>query len=213
MTETAGIFALTEPSDSSAERMNTQGKPYPGIRIRIVNPETKSDAALNEIGEILVRGYCLMEGYYRDPAKTAEAIDSDGWLHTGDLYQWTSDGSLIFKGRLKEMLKVGGENVAAIELETFLCDHPAVRIAVVIGMPDPRLEEVPVAFIELRNGTSLTSEALIDFCKGKISNYKIPREIYFMAPGEWPMSATKISKRALRDTLLQARQGTTQSLD
>src|SRR3546814_10380992 len=111
------------------------------------------------VGEILVRGYCVMEGYYRDPVKSAEALDADGWLHTGDLYTRSVDGRLIFNGRAKDMLKVGGENVAAIEVEAYLCSYPAVRIAEVVGRPDPRLDEVPVAFVELidRKSTRLNS--------------------------------------------------------
>jgi fatty-acyl-CoA synthase/long-chain acyl-CoA synthetase len=142
-----------------------------------------------------------MEGYYRDAEKTAAAIDADGWFHTGDLYLQLDNGSLVFKGRLKDMLKVGGENVAALEVEAFLCEHPAVKIAEVVGRPDDRLDEVPVAFVELRPGATSDAQEIIAWCRGKIANYKIPRDIYFVAEGEWPMSATKVNKRALRARL------------
>ena len=99
------------------------------------------------------------------------------------------------------MLKVGGENVAAIEIEAFLCEHPSVKLAEVVGKPDPRLDEVPVAFVELRPGCSANEEELIEFCKGKISSYKIPRAVHFMRADQWPMSATKVNKRALRAML------------
>ncbi|MES2534272.1 MAG: AMP-binding protein [Pseudomonadota bacterium] len=201
MTETAGIFGLTAPEDSATERATTQGKAYPGIEIRLLDPETGADVPLGEVGEILVRGYCLMTGYYKDPVKTAATIDADGWLHTGDLYRQTMDGNLFFNGRLKDMLKVGGENVAAIEVEAFLCEHPAVKLAEVVGKPDPRLDEVPVAFVELHPGASLTAQELIDFCKNRIANYKIPRAVYFLAAEDWPMSATKVDKRGLRARL------------
>lgn len=202
MTETAGIFGLSAPDDSAHERATTQGKVYPGLEVRLLRPDGAGDALPGEIGEILVRGYCVMKGYYKDPEKTAQVIDPDGWLHTGDLYVSDQCGNLVFNGRLKDMLKVGGENVAAVELESFLAQHPAVRIAEVVGKPDPRLDEVPVAFVELHEGMEIEAQALIDFCKGRIANYKVPREVHFVQPGQWPMSLTKINKRELRARLL-----------
>lgn len=204
MTETAGIFGLSAPDDSAKARANTQGKVYPGMQVRLVDPHTGEESRAGEIGEIWVRGYCVMEGYYKDPEKTAASLDTEGWLHTGDLYVATEGGDLIFNGRLKDMLKVGGENVAVVEVESYLSQHPAVRIAEVVGKPDARLDEVPVAFVELHQGAELTAEALINFCKGRIANYKIPREVYFVAPGTWPMSLTKIDKRGLRQRLSDA---------
>lgn len=201
MTETAGIFGLSAPTDTALERSTTQGKVYPGLEVRVMRPDGTGDAAVGEIGEILVRGYCVMKGYYKDPVKTAEALDAQGWLHTGDLYQRDEHGNLVFNGRLKDMLKVGGENVAAVELESFLAQHPAVRIAEVVGKPDPRLDEVPVAFVELHEGAHLEAQQLIDFCRGRIASYKVPREVHFVQSGEWPMSLTKIDKRGLRSRL------------
>ncbi|CAM3992629.1 Fatty acid--CoA ligase [Novosphingobium lubricantis] len=201
MTETAGIFALCAPDETPEQRAISQGKPVPGIAVRIVDLETGEEAAPDAVGEILVRGYCVMDGYYRSPEKTAEALDAEGWLHTGDLYARAADGQLTFHGRAKDMLKVGGENVAAIEVEAYLCSHPSVRIAEVVGRPDPRLDEVPVAFVELRPGASASEAELIAFCQGRIAGYKVPRAVFFMAEGEWPMSATKVDKRALRARL------------
>jgi fatty-acyl-CoA synthase/long-chain acyl-CoA synthetase len=142
-----------------------------------------------------------MSGYYRAPEKTAEALDPDGWLHTGDLYALGEDGTLTFGGRAKDMLKVGGENVAAIEIEAHLCTHPAVKLAEVVGRPDPRLDEVPVAFVELRPGMAIAPEDLIAFCIGRIASYKVPRAVHVIAEGDWPMSATKVDKRGLRERL------------
>ncbi|MFD7007672.1 class I adenylate-forming enzyme family protein [Rhodococcus jostii] len=201
MTETTGIYALSEPDESFEDRSGAQGKAVPGIEIRIVDPFSGAEQPAGVPGEILIRGYCVTEGYYKDPAKTAETIDSDGWLRTGDLYSRTESGCLVFHGRLKDMLKVGGENVAAIEVESFLCEHPAVLTAAVIGCPDDRLDEVPVAFVEVREGHQLTEAELIEFCDGKIGRYKVPRAVFFVEPGEWPMSATKINKRGLKAQL------------
>lgn len=198
MTETAGIFALCAEDETLEQRATSNGKPAPGMEVRIVDLDNGRDVAFGEVGEILVRGYCVMEGYYKAPEKTAETLDQDGWLHTGDLYSQQPDGRLSFNGRAKDMLKVGGENVAAIEIESFLCSHPAVKIAEVIGKSDPRLDEVPVAFVEMRPGRSATESELIEFCKGKIASFKIPRAIHFMDADAWPMSATKVNKRELR---------------
>ncbi|CAH0496156.1 class I adenylate-forming enzyme family protein [Novosphingobium sp. CECT 9465] len=201
MTETAGIFALCAPDETPEQRTISQGKPVPGIEVKIVDLDSGTEAAPGAVGEILVRGYCVMEGYHRSPEKTAEALDSEGWLHTGDLYARGADGQLTFHGRAKDMLKVGGENVAAIEVEAYICSHPAVKLAEVVGRPDPRLDEVPVAFVELRPGHTATAQELIDFCQGRIASYKVPRAVFFMNDGEWPMSATKVDKRALRTRL------------
>lgn len=201
MTETAGIFAISEPGETREQRATSHGKAVPGVEVRIIDMETGEDAPPGTVGEILVRGYCVTKGYYRDPAKTAEAIDADGWLHTGDLYARSADGSLTFNGRAKDMLKVGGENVAAIEVEAYLCSHPSVKLAEVVGQPDVRMDEVPVAFVELQPGCNATENDLIDFCKGNIASYKVPRAIHFMKTADWPMSATKVNKVALRKRL------------
>lgn len=201
MTETAGIFALCGPDETQLQRATSHGRAVPGVEVRIVDPESGAPMPHDTVGEILVRGYCVMSGYYRSPEKTAEALDADGWLHTGDLYAQNAEGSLTFNGRAKDMLKVGGENVAAIEVEAFLCRHQAVKIAEVVGRPDARLDEVPVAFVELRPGHSATPQELIDFCTGKIASYKVPRAVYIVSEADWPMSATKVDKRALRARL------------
>jgi acyl-CoA synthetase (AMP-forming)/AMP-acid ligase II len=201
MTETAGIYAVSTPDETAGERAEAQGKAVPGVEVRIVDVLTQEELPDGEMGEIHVRGHCVMTEYHRDPAKTKEALDAEGWLHTGDLYSRTPDGRVIFHGRLKDMLKVGGENVATIEIESYLCQHPAVRMASVVGRADARLDEVPVAFVELEQGMALTQEALIAFCQGQISRYKIPAEVYFLKGEEWPMSTSKIDKRGLRARL------------
>ena len=122
-----------------------------------------------------------------------------GWLRSGDLGALAPGGRIRYLGRLKDMLKVGGENVAAIEIEGYLCLHPAVKMAQVVSAPDDRLVEVPAAFIELHEGARLTVEEVIDFCRGRIASFKIPRYVYFVT--EWPMSATKIQKFRLRESI------------
>ncbi len=203
MSETAGIFALCEPDESRESRSTSHGKPADGVEIRITDPDTGADLPDGVMGEILVRGYNVMDGYWAAPEKTADAFDAGGWLRTGDLYTRLPNGSLVFGGRCKDMLKVGGENVAAIEVEAFLCTHPDVKTAEVVGRPDPRLDEVPVAFVELYDGRVANEAALIAHCRGRIASYKVPRAIHFMQAGDWPMSATKIDKRALRARLTE----------
>lgn len=201
MTETAGIFALCGPDETPHQRSTTHGAAAPGVEVRIVAPETGAALPDGMMGEIWVRGYNVMDGYWAAPEKTAETMTADGWLRTGDLYTRLQGGSLVFGGRYKDMLKVGGENVAAVEVEAFLCTHPAVKTAEVVGRPDARLDEVPVAFVELHGGKAADEDALIAHCRGRIANYKVPRAIHFMTATDWPMSATKIDKRALRERL------------
>jgi fatty-acyl-CoA synthase/long-chain acyl-CoA synthetase len=203
MSETAGIFALCDVAESRESRAVTHGKPAAGVEVRITDPETGAELPDGTMGEILVRGYNVMDGYWAAAEKTAESFDAEGWFKTGDLYTRLPNDSLVFGGRCKDMLKVGGENVAAIEVEAFLCTHPDIKTAEVVGRPDPRLDEVPVAFVELYEGRVVDEEAIIAHCRGRIASYKVPRAIYFMASTEWPMSATKIDKRALRARLAE----------
>ncbi|MEM7612624.1 MAG: AMP-binding protein [Pseudomonadota bacterium] len=199
MTETAGTVCTSE-LDAPLERRTTRlGTPLPGMEVRIVDADTGEDLPQGERGEILVRGYSLFEYYYKDPVKTAEAKDDEGWYHTGDVGSLDDDGSIMFYGRTKDMLKVGGENVAAAEIETYLGRHDAVKMAQVVGVPDARLGEVAAAFIELKEGESCDPDALIDFCKGEIASFKVPRHIRFVT--EWPMSTSKIQKYKLKDQL------------
>jgi fatty-acyl-CoA synthase/long-chain acyl-CoA synthetase len=204
MTEAAGIYAISDRDDDNELRARAQGRACPGMEIRIVDVETGEDVGPGVIGEILVRGYSVMEGYYRAPEKTAESIDADRWLHTGDLYSFTPEGQVAFHGRLKDMLKVGGENVAAVEIEAFVARHPAVEWVEVVGRADPRLDEVPVAFVEVKAGHTVTEAEILEFCTGRIARYKIPREIHFLSAHEWPRSATKINKNGLRARLATA---------
>ena len=194
LTEAGGVIAFNHPEESLEKRLHTCGKPMPGLLAKIVDPDTLEERPVGEQGEILLKGYSVFDGYYNAAEKNQEAF-VDGWFRTGDLCAIDADGGIAFHGRLKDMLKVGGENVAALEIESFLITHPSVIMAQVIGVPDDRLSEVACAYIELHDGKSMTANDLIEFCKGKISSFKIPRHVRFVS--EWPMSSTKIQKFVL----------------
>jgi fatty-acyl-CoA synthase len=198
-TEAAGHFSMTLVSDPLERRLHTCGHPLPGMEARIVDPETRAVVATGERGEIEIRGVSRFSGYYKAPELTASVIDAHGWFRTGDLGSLDPEGRLAFHGRLKDMLKVGGENVAAAEVEGFLVQHPAVNVAQVVGVPDAYYTEVPAAFVELAPGASLDEAELIDHCLGRIATFKVPRYVRFV--DEWPMSGTKIKKFVLREQI------------
>ena len=199
MSEASGIVA-TGGFDMDPELgFEALGYPLKGVSVRIVLLETGEEAPIGERGEVWIRGYNMLDGYHRDPVKTAEAIDSSGWYHSGDIGSVDANGHLRFHGRFKDMLKVGGENVAAAEVEAVLDSHEAVELAQVIGIPDPRLDEIPAAFVKLRNG-SVSPEDLIAYARERIASFKVPRHVRFI--DEWPMSASKIQKFKLRQQLM-----------
>jgi acyl-CoA synthetase (AMP-forming)/AMP-acid ligase II len=200
MTETAGTVSTSRLDDTEEQRFTRLGTPLSGMEVRAVDPETGEDAEPGEKGEAWIRGYSTFTQYYKSPEKTAEALDEEGWFHSGDLISIDPDGQIMFHGRLRDMLKVGGENVAAVEIETCLQQHPAVKLAQVVGVPHARLSEVSAAFIELQPGGSADEQELMDFCKGKIAGFKVPRYIRFVE--EWPISSTKIQKFRLQEQLV-----------
>ena len=201
MTETAGTVSTSRLEDPLDERVGRLGRPLPGLEVRIVNPDTGAECPPGERGEIWVRGYSTLIGYYKDPEKTAAAIDADGWYHTGDVGSLDARGTMMFNGRIKDMLKVGGENVAAAEIEACLQRHPGVKLAQVVGVPDARLVEVPAAFVERKGDVAVTDQELMEFCRREIAGFKVPRHIRFVA--EWPMSTSKIQKFRLRTELIK----------
>jgi fatty-acyl-CoA synthase len=200
MTEASGTVSTGSPSEPESQRITRLGRPLPGLEVRVVDADGK-DVATGGRGEVLVRGYSLFEGYYRDAEKTAQALDAAGWFHTGDIGSLDAAGTIMFHGRIKDMLKVGGENVAAAEIEAQLQKHPAVKLAQVVGIPDAKYAEVPAAFVELQPGRSVTPEELIELCRRDIAGFKVPRQIRFVT--EWPMSSSKIQKFRLRAALLE----------
>jgi fatty-acyl-CoA synthase len=199
MTEGSGIISATRPDDSLEERLGTNGYPMPGIEVRIVDPATRASVAVGASGEIQFRGINALRAYYKDPEATTAVIDSEGWVSTGDCGAINASGSLNFIGRIKDILKVGGENVAPAEIEAHLGTHPSVKIAQVIGRPDAKYGEVPVAFVELLPACSVNEAELIAHCVGHLANFKVPREVRFVT--EWPTSATKSQKFKLREQL------------
>ena len=199
--EAGGAISFPELDDPLEIRRDSCGAPLPGVDIRIVDPETGEELPDGTPGEILVRGQGQFSGYYRDPAATRKLVDAAGFIHTGDQGLIDGKGRLVYKDRIKNMLKVGGENVAPQEIETVLLTHPAVQNSVVVGIPDPRLDQVPAAFVELRPGKTASEEELIGWCAGRLARFKVPRLVRFVT--EWPMSATKIQTGKLRDQLLR----------
>lgn len=199
LTECGGIATMSDPSDSLEQRVARAGKPLHGHAIRIVDPETLADVPGGTRGEILISGP-IFSGYFRDEAQTAKVMLPGGWLRSGDTGWIDEDGQLAYSGRIKDMLKIGGENVAAVEVESFLARHPKVKMAQVISAPDDRLVEVVAAFIELNSGETMSESEIIEYCAGSIASYKIPRYVRFVS--EWPMSATKIQKFKLAEDFI-----------
>ena len=196
-TELSGMICVNHATDTAEQRATTAGRPLDGIEVSI-RSEQGVPVGPGETGEIWVRGYCLLSRYHKDPAPVLTGDPDPGWYRTGDLGALV-DGRLSFRGRLKDMIKVGGENVAAAEVESFLLRHPAVALVQVVAGPDARLGEVPVAFVEAVPGHGVTEAEILDFCRGSMAAYKVPRAVRFVT--EWPMSATKISKPALQALL------------
>ncbi len=201
LSECSPNVCITDWRDSLEKRVGTNGRPHPGVEVEIRDPQTGERLAPGQPGEICVRGYVVMKGYYNMPEETARTIDPDGWLHTGDRGLLTEDGYLVFLGRCKDVLRVGGENVSALEVENFLLTHPAVVAAAVVGVPDPRWGEVPAAFVQLKEGEPVTEDDVIAYCREHLAPFKVPRYVRFVR--EFPMTGSgKIQKFLLREHLL-----------
>jgi fatty-acyl-CoA synthase len=197
MTE-IGVGATGSCLDSDDEvRTTMSGWPLTGYEIKVIDPLNGQSVAPGEIGEICVRGYQVMQGYYKKPEETAQAIDADGWLHTGDTGLIREDGCMRFLGRYKDMLKVGGENVDPTEVEGLLLEDPRINHAAVVGVPDARLAEVPVVFVIGEPAAVLDEADVIECCRGHIASFKTPRHVFFV--DEFPMTGSgKIQKYLLR---------------
>jgi long-chain acyl-CoA synthetase len=193
LTETSPIVSWAMPD---MYREGTVGRLLPDVEVRIVDENTGNDRARGEEGHILVRGPNVMAGYYKQPELTREAIDDEGFFHTGDMGRLDEDDCLTITGRLKEMMIIGGENVFPREIEDVLADHPSVHAAGVVGRPDPSRGEVPVAYVELNEGQVFDESALRSWCREKLAGYKVPREVHHV--DGLPRSPTgKILRRKL----------------
>lgn len=198
MSEVWTACVVSHMANTVEQRTEASGIPMQDVELRVIDPETGQDCEVGHPGELLCRSYTTMLGYYNKPEATAETIDADIWLHSGDLARLRPDGHLVFMGRLKDMLKVGGENVAPAEMEGRLRELEGVDDVAIVGLPDERLGEVPVAYVLAEAGASLDPDALLDHLKGKVASFKMPRHLRIVA--ELPMTPTgKIRKVELRD--------------
>lgn len=188
MTETGAGIAIGYPEAPKEDAWLTSGYALPGIEFKVIDPATGSPVAHGEQGELCVRGYSLMQGYYKKPEETAKTIDQAGWLHTGDLTTQREDGSIRFLGRIKDLLKVGGENVDPAEVKLFLSAHPAVGEIQIVGVLDKRLSEVACACVIPKPGHAVEQDDLAAFCEGKLARFKIPQHMVTM--DEFPMTAS-----------------------
>ena len=197
MTE-VGVGATRTFLDAPADdRCVESGHPLPGYEFKVIDPATGDTLPPSTMGELCVRGYAVMQGYYKRPEADAAAIDAAGWFHTGDVCTIRHDGSVRFLGRYKDQLKVGGENVDPTEVEAFLLEHPAVSKAQVVGVPDARLSEVACACIVAEPGMTIANAELSDFCRGKMASFKIPKHLIVV--DDYPMTSSgKVQKYLLR---------------
>jgi fatty-acyl-CoA synthase len=197
LTESSPGMTATKITDSAEVRATTVGKEYPGVEVRIFDPETGEECPVGVQGEICCRGYNVMKGYYNNPEATAQAIDKDGWLHSGDLAVKTEDGYYRITGRIKDMIIRGGENIYPREIENFLYQLPQIEMVEVAGIADKKYGEVVAAFIKLKSGQTITQEEVQGFCRGKIARFKIPK--YVIVVDDFPKTASgKIQKYKLR---------------
>lgn len=197
-TESSPVITQTRTDDPIELRVETVGKALPYVEVKVVEPGTRNEVPRGQQGELCTRGYHVMKGYYKNEEATREAIDEDGWLHTGDLAIMDENGYCRITGRLKDMIIRGGENIYPREIEEFLYRHPKILDVQVIGIPDSVFGEEVMAWIILKEGVSADAEEIKEFCKGKISKHKIPRYIVFT--DSYPMTASgKIQKYRLRE--------------
>ena len=200
-TETYGNCAVTDAHDALELRLHTQGLPLPGMEIRVVHPDTREPLRAGDVGELCVRGH-VTPGYHRAPELTAATFDREGFFLTGDLGILGDDGRVRFRGRLKEMIKTGGINVAPLEVEEVLLQHPDVLQVHVVGVPDRDKGELVAAALELRTGATTDAPAIVAFCRERLASYKVPVRLAFRKADEFPRTPTgKIHKPGLREEL------------
>ena len=197
-TESSPAITQSSTGDSLEVRVATVGRAMPNTQVKIVDAETGETLPVGRQGELCARGYLVMQGYDKDPDATAGAVDGDGWLHTGDLATMREDGNFRITGRAKEMIIRGGENIYPREIEEFLHAHPKIKDVYVVGLPDERMGERVLAWIQLKDGAKSDHEEIRDYCRGKIAYFKIPEYLRFV--DEFPMTVTgKVQKFLIRE--------------
>ncbi|HEX3748336.1 MAG TPA: AMP-binding protein [Bryobacteraceae bacterium] len=203
-TEASPVITMTSVDDPFDIRVASVGRALANTEVQIVDPATRQPVPVGEQGELCTRGYLVMKGYDDDPVATAEAVDSDGWLHTGDLAVLRPDGYFSFKGRAKDTIIRGGENIYPREVEDFLHSHAKVADVYVVGIPDAKLGETVLAWIQLEPGEEATADEIRDFCRGKIAYFKVPQFIRFV--DSFPQTVTKkVQKFLIREQEIRER--------
>lgn len=202
LTEASPVFTQTSVDDPIEKRVETVGTPLPHIEVKIVDPETGEELGPGEPGEICCRGYNVMKGYYKMPEMTAEAIDEDGWLHSGDLAVMDEDGYYSIVGRIKDMIIRGGENIYPREIEEFLHTMPGIKDVQVVGIPDEKYGEIVGAFVIREEGADILEEDVRDYAIQRIARYKVPKHVFFV--DEFPLTASgKVQKFKLRELAVE----------
>jgi fatty-acyl-CoA synthase len=202
-TEGTGVSCMPDVTDYE-KRKYANGKPWPGIEVKVVDPNTGVELSPNEPGELCLRGWSRFQGYYKNEEETRKAIDQDGYFHSGD-YGWKDEeGFVYYRGRFKMMIKTGGENVSEREVEVFLEGIPGIRTVQVTGVPDEKWGEAVTAVIELEPGVDLNQEKLLQSCQGKLAKFKIPKNVLFIKGSEWPLLGSgKVDKRMLKNWVVE----------
>jgi fatty-acyl-CoA synthase len=203
-TESSPAITMSRVDDPLELRVTTVGCALPNTEVKIVSPQTGETQPVGQMGELCTRGYLVMKGYDEDPEATAAAVDGDGWLHTGDLALMHENGYFSFRGRAKDTIIRGGENIYPREVEEFLHTHPQVADVYVVGLPDAHLGETVLAWIQLKPGETASVEQIRDYCRGKIAYFKIPQYIRFV--DSFPMTVTrKVQKYLVREQEIRER--------
>jgi fatty-acyl-CoA synthase len=201
-TESSPVITQTRTDDPLELRVSSVGRKLPEVEVRILSVETGEDCEPKEQGELLTRGYHVMRGYYKMEDRTAEVVDGEGWLHTGDLAVMDGDGYVRITGRAKDMIIRGGENIYPREIEEFLYTHPEISDVQVYSVPDEKYGEKVAAAVQLRQGSELTSEQVRAYCRENIARFKVPEYVDFVE--EYPMTASgKIQKYKLREAAIE----------
>ena len=198
MTETSPVSTQTNTTDTIDRRVSTVGRVHPHVEIKIIDPGTGDTVERGKDGELCTRGYSVMLGYWNDRERTADSIDSQGWMHSGDLATMDAEGYVNIVGRIKDMIIRGGENIYPREIEEYLYGHPAIEDVQVIGVPDVKYGEQVMAWVRLREGAAATEEEIKDFCRGRIAHFKVPYYVKFVE--DFPMTVTgKVRKVEMRE--------------